>query len=41
MTSKRYKKLPEKTKELKAELIEKLIPELKKIAQQSLMNQLI
>ena len=30
MTSKRYKKLPEKTKELKAELIEKLIPELKK-----------
>ena len=30
MTSKRYKKLPEKTKELKAELIEKLIPDLKK-----------
>tara|TARA_B100001123_G_C15070653_1_gene931484 strand:- start:40 stop:729 length:690 start_codon:yes stop_codon:yes gene_type:complete len=30
MRSKRYKKLPEKTKELKAELIEKLIPELKK-----------
>jgi len=30
MTSKRYNKLPEKTKELKAELIEKLIPELKK-----------
>ena len=30
MTSKRYKKLPEKTKEIPAELIEKLIPELKK-----------
>ena len=30
MKSKRYKKLPEKTKELKAELIEKLIPDLKK-----------
>ena len=30
MTSKRYKKLPEKTKELKAELIEKLIPDIKK-----------
>jgi len=30
MNSKRYKKLPEKTKELPAELIEKLIPELKK-----------
>ena len=30
MTSKRYKKLPEKTKELSAELIEKLIPDLKK-----------
>ena len=30
MPSKRYKKLPEKTKELPAELIEKLIPELKK-----------
>ena len=29
MTSKRYKKLPEKTKELKAELIEKLIPVIK------------
>ena len=27
MSSKRYKKLPEKTKELPAELIEKLIPE--------------
>ena len=30
MSSKRYKKLPEKTKELKAELIEKLIPDIKK-----------
>ena len=30
MTSKRYKQLPEKTKELKAELIEKLIPDIKK-----------
>ena len=30
MSSKRFKKLPEKTKELPADLIEKLIPELKK-----------
>ena len=30
MTSKRYKKLPEKTKDLSAENIEKLLPELKK-----------
>ena len=30
MTSKRYKKLPEKTKELPAGLIEKLILDLKK-----------
>ena len=30
MTSKRYKKLPDKSKELKAELIEKLIPVIKK-----------
>ncbi len=30
MTSKRYKKLPEKTKELHAGLIEKLIPDIKK-----------
>ena len=29
MASKRYKKLPEKTKELQAELIEKLIPVIK------------
>jgi len=30
MSSKRYKKLPEKTEELKPEVIEKLIPEIKK-----------
>ena len=30
MSSKRYKKLPEKTKELPADIIEKLIPKLKK-----------
>ncbi len=30
MTSKRYKKLPEKTKDLNSESIEKLLPELKK-----------
>jgi large subunit ribosomal protein L1 len=30
MTSKRYKKLPEKTKDLNSELIEKLLPEIKK-----------
>ena len=30
MTSKRFKKLPEKTKDLKAESIEKLLPDLKK-----------
>tara|TARA_B100001758_G_scaffold78011_1_gene66039 strand:+ start:36 stop:725 length:690 start_codon:yes stop_codon:yes gene_type:complete len=30
MTSKRYKQLPETTKQLKAELIEKLIPDIKK-----------
>ena len=30
MTSKRYKKLPEKTKDLNADSIEKLLPELKK-----------
>jgi len=30
MASKRYKKLPEKTKDLIAESIEKLLPELKK-----------
>ncbi len=30
MPSKRYKKLPEKTKNLDAEVIEKLLPEVKK-----------
>ena len=30
MSSKRYKKLPKKTKELKAEVIEKILPEIKK-----------
>ena len=30
MTSKRYKKLPEKTKDLNSELIEKLLPVIKK-----------
>ena len=39
MTSKRFKKLPEKTKELNAESIEKLLPELKKTQQLNLMSQ--
>ncbi len=39
MTSKRYKKLPEKTKELHAGLIEKLIPDIKKIVPLNLMSQ--
>ena len=30
MSSKRYKKLPKNTKELSAEIIEKLLPEVKK-----------
>ena len=30
MASKRFKKLPEKTKDLNAEVIEKLLPEVKK-----------
>ena len=30
MTSKRYKKLPEKTKDLNADVIEKLLPKVKK-----------
>ena len=30
MPSKRYKKLPEKTKDLNADVIEKLLPEVKK-----------
>ena len=34
MSSKRYKKLPEKTKELSPNLIEKLIPELKSGSQE-------
>ena len=38
MSSKRYKKLPEKTKELSAQSIEKLIPEIKKIVQLNLMS---
>ena len=38
MTSKRYKKLPEKTKDLNSESIEKLLPELKKTVQQNLMS---
>ncbi len=40
MTSKRYKKLPKKTKELSAQLIEKLIPEIKKIVRLSLIESL-
>ena len=38
MPSKRYKKLPEKTKDLNADLIEKLLPEVKKIARLNLMS---
>ena len=38
MKSKRFKKLPEKTKTLNAEPIEKLLSVLKKIVQQNLMN---
>ena len=38
MVSKRFKKLPEKTKDLNAESIEKLLPELKKTAQLNLMS---
>ena len=30
MSSKRFKKLPEKTKDLTADIIEKLLPEIKK-----------
>ena len=41
MKSKRFKKLPEKTFELESEVIEKLLPVIKKIVQQSLMSQLI
>ena len=39
MSSKRYKKLPEKTKELAAESIEKLLPIIKKIVLLNLMSQ--
>ena len=38
MPSKRYKKLPEKTKDLDAEVIEKLLPEVKKIVLLNLMS---
>ena len=38
MSSKRYKKLPEKTRYLQSESVEKLIPILSKIAQQNLMS---
>ena len=41
MSSKRFKKLPEKTSELPSEVIEKLLPVLKKIVQLNLMSQLI
>ena len=39
MQSKRYKELPEKTKDLNAEAIEKLLPEVKKIVLLNLMSQ--
>ena len=38
MSSKRYKKLPEKTLELQPEKIEKLLSIVKQIVQQNLMN---
>jgi large subunit ribosomal protein L1 len=38
MPSKRFKNLPEKTKDISAEAFEKLIPELKKIVLQNLMS---
>ena len=41
MTSKRFKKLPEKTKDLSPELMEKLLVDVKKIVLQNLMSQLI
>ena len=42
MPSKRFKKLPEKTKDLTADVIEKLLTDLlKKIVLQNLMSQLI
>ena len=39
MPSKRFKKLPEKTKDLSAEPIEKLLPEVKKTVRLNLMSQ--
>ena len=41
MGSKRYKKLPEKTKILPSVEVEKLLPLVKKIVQPNLMNLLI
>jgi len=41
MNSKRFKKLPEKTSELPSDVIEKLLPLVKKIAPLNLMSQLI
>jgi hypothetical protein len=41
MSSKRFKNLPTKTLDLSAELVEKLIPEVKKIVLLSLMSLLI
>ena len=41
MTSKRFKKLPEKTKDLPSELIEKLLADVKKTVLQNSTNQLI
>ena len=38
MSSKRFKKLPVNTSELPSNVIEKLLPEVKKIVQQILMN---
>jgi len=38
MPSKRFKQLPEKTKDLTADLIEKLLQVIKKIVLQNLMN---
>ena len=38
MASKRFKKLPEKTSNLPAETVDKLLVEIKKIVQLSLMN---
>ena len=38
MSSKRFKKLPEKTRDLQSEEVTKLIPILNKIVQQNLMN---